>query len=494
MWKHLSLRARIFLLLAALIITTITGGLVTIWHTEATDSLFTSLVDKNFASFQAASELETALVMQKGYVTYFFLDGDAEWLQKLQEYHQTFLDKLHQARKLAYTETMAEVLNYIDTEYKRYNFIRAEVINYYRTGHRDRGNKLHQEARRLFWDIFNLCERYKLIQEHRIAYNRIESQKQARFINTLALIVIPLTIMLGLLLAYILVKQILEPIRQLTLEAGPPRSYSRSGDEVKTLSQRVYSLIEDVDQAQTQLELSQLQILQSEKLALVGKLAAGVAHSIRNPLTSVKMRLFSLDRSLELTPTQKEDFEVIGDEIRHIDTIVRHFLEFSRPPKLKMQKVSLSDVVDAALTLLRQRLESYGVTVTLRRPERLPVTWADPEQLKEVLVNLLLNACEAMAGGGVITIREGKGQLPQLGLAVFLRMSDTGPGVPTSARDKIFQPFFSTKEEGTGLGLSLAARIVEEHGGWIDLVSREGEGATFLITLPIRDEEPWASS
>ena len=265
-------------------------------------------------------------------------------------------------------------------------------------------------------------------------------------------------------------------------------------DEVEALSSRLHSLIEDVDQAQIELERSQEHLLQSGKWAMVGKLAAGVAHSIRNPLTSVNMRLFSLKRSLAMSSSQQEDFEVISEEIRHIDTIVRNFLEFSRPPKLKMQRVSPSDVVNMALVLLRYRLESYGVEMKLIRPHRLPEIWADPDQLKEVLVNLVLNACEVMVNGGVITIREEENLEPPLGPAAVIRVSDNGPGIPESVRDKIFQPFFSTKEEGTGLGLSIATRIIEDHGGRLELESGENEGATFIITLPLGKEESWATS
>jgi signal transduction histidine kinase len=199
------------------------------------------------------------------------------------------------------------------------------------------------------------------------------------------------------------------------------------------------------------------------------------------------MRLFSLKRSLAMSPSQKEDFEVIAEEIRHLDAIVRNFLEFSRPPKLKMQRLSPSDVVDGAVQLLRYRLEFYGVEVKLRRDQRLPEILADPDQLREVLANLLVNAYEAMVHGGVITIREEQGLDPALGPAAVIRVSDTGPGIPPSIRDKVFQPFFSTKEEGTGLGLSIATRIIEDHGGRLELESKENEGATFIITLPLKD-------
>jgi signal transduction histidine kinase len=481
-------------LLAALVLTTLAGGLVTMWYTEAIDSLLTSLIDKNLASFQAAEELENSLLRQKGFLTYYFLEGKPEYLEQLDQYHHAFLNWLHKARKSAYTEIMVEILNQIDSHYQNFRNTREQVIKLYQAGDRVQGAKLHQEVRRQYAAINELCERYKLIHDYTIVRTRGESQARARFINTVALVAMILVVGLGLMVAYILIKQILGPIRRLALETAPAGADLALPDEVKALSRRVHNLMEDVDQAQSQLERSQEHLLQAEKLALVGKLAAGVAHSIRNPLTSVKMRLFSLGRHLNLSPTQKEDFEVISEEIRHIDTIVRHFLEFSRPPQLKMQQISPSDVVDSALTLLHQRLESYGVRVELQRKERLPKTWADPEQLKEVLVNLLLNACEAMVHGGVIVIHEEKGQVAPLGQVAFLLVGDNGPGISASIQDKIFQPFFSTKEEGTGLGLSIAARIVQEHGGYLNLRSKEGEGTTFIITLPLREEEAGAPS
>jgi signal transduction histidine kinase len=494
MWKRLSLRARIFLMLTALVLTALSGGLVTVWHTRAMDSLLTSLIDKNVASFQAAEELETALLQQKGFTTYYFLDGDPQWLEQLNHYQQNFQEWLSKARKSAYTEAMGEILHQIEAQYQRYVDSRARVIKLYQEGQREKGAQLHKEVRRQFMELYNLCERYKLIHEYTISRARVESQARARFLNTLALVVMPGVAVLGVLLAYILIKQILEPIRKLALETASAPRHAPPTDEVTALSQQVYSLIEDVDQAQSQLSRSQEHLLQSEKWAMVGKLAAGVAHSIRNPLTSVNMRLFSMKRTLRLTASEKEDIEVISEEIRHIDTIVRNFLEFSRPPKLRMQRLSPSDVVDLALQLLSQRLEGYNVAVQLLRDQRLPAVWADPDQLKEVLVNLMVNACEAMVGGGTITIKEEEVIDKSLGHVTVIRVSDTGPGIPQPIQEKIFQPFFSTKEEGTGLGLSIAQRIIADHGGRLELASQENTGATFSITLPLKEDQAWAPS
>jgi signal transduction histidine kinase len=298
-----------------------------------------------------------------------------------------------------------------------------------------------------------------------------------------------ITVILGGLLGYILIKQVLIPIRELTLKTGTPDADGETPNvqnEVKALSERFQDLIEDVDQTKSKLKWSREHLLQAEKWALVGKLAAGVAHSVRNPLTSVKMRLFSMERSLALTTSQKEDFEVISEEIRHIDAIVGNFLEFSRPPKLKMQKISPSDCVDIAVQLLRHRLESYDVKVEVNRTLRLNEVMCDPDQIKEVIVNIIVNACEAMVDGGLISIEEERTVCENIGHAVSIKITDNGPGIPESIQEKLFQPFYSTKEEGTGLGLSIATRIVEEHGGRLGLNSQEGKGATFIINLPER--------
>ncbi len=494
MWKRLSLRTRILVLLIALVLTTIGGGLVTLWNNEAMDSLLTSLIDKNVASYHAAEELENALLQQKGYLTYYFLDGNPTWLKEIDRYNGSFEDWLGKARKSAYTEAMRETIAQIDTHYHQYVLARERVIELYREGKKEAGAKLHWEIRHQYIEILNLCKRYKVTHEFAIARVRTESRVRARFINAFALVAIPAVALLGLLLAYILIKQILGPIRQLTFASAPAQPGGRVPDEVAALSNRVHSLMEDVDLAQMELTRSQEHLLQSEKWAMVGKLAAGVAHSIRNPLTSVNMRLYSLKRSLAMSSSQQEDFEVISEEIRHIDTIVRSFLEFSRPPKLKMQRVSPSAVVDMALVLLRHRLESYEVEVKLIRQPGLPEIWADPDQLKEVLANLMLNACEVMVNGGVITIREEQQGGPPLGPVVVIRVSDNGPGIPESVRDKVFQPFFSTKEEGTGLGLSIATRIIADHGGRLELESKQNEGATFIITLPLGKDKSWATS
>jgi signal transduction histidine kinase len=486
MWRKMNLRLRIYLLLTTLVAITLVGALIMVWYTYRMEALLNSIVDKDVAAFQAAEELETALVNQKGFVSYYFLDGDPDWLRQLGEYRQIFRERLGEARDLAETENQRKAIRQIESEYAQYVTAKDQVISLYKAGEQKPANELHQQVRRNFFKILELCEEYKNLFRAGVREARKTSRSEAGKLRFIAGSAILIVLLLAVLLAFVLINHVLGPVRRLAREADREGASAKSFDEVKALSQSIRGLLKDYDHTHFELEKSREHLLQAEKMALVGKLAAGMAHSIRNPLTSVKMRMFSLGRTLELSVPQKEDLEVISEEIRHIDTIVQNFLEFSRPPKLKIQRISPSEVVDLVLQLLHHRLESYGVDIKINRRKVLPEILADPEQLKEVLVNLVVNACESMEGGGTITIQE-EAFTETPGRVVMLRVTDDGPGIPESIQEKVFQPFFTTKEEGTGLGLSIASRIVEEHGGRLDLRSKEGEGTTFVITLPVKE-------
>jgi len=482
---RLGLRARIYLLLASLVLITFLGGLITVWYTYRMDALLSYIVNRNLRAFQVAEALETALVNQKGFVTYFFQDGDPHWLRELEAYRQVFRERIKEARLSLETDDQEAAIDLIESEYRRYVYRQDRVIAQYRVGEREAGAALHKEIREHFFNILERCREYKALQKKRLTEVSEDSHAEAGRLRIIAGVALLIVLFLAFMLAFSLVKSILDPLRRLARDANREGGSVGAGDEVKALSLRVQDLIEEFDHTQTELERSREHLLQAEKMALVGKLAAGVAHSIRNPLTSVKMRLFSLSRSLDLSEQQKEDFDVISEEIRHTDTIVQNFLEFSRPPKLKMQKISLSEVVDVVLQLMHHRLESYAVEIRLERGRRLPEIQADPEQLKEVLFNLIVNACEAMGSGGTIVIREEILDSSR-GDKVVIYLTDNGPGIPQSIQERIFEPFFTTKEEGTGLGLSIATRIMEEHGGQLDVETEEGAGTTFMIKLPAR--------
>jgi signal transduction histidine kinase len=277
---------------------------------------------------------------------------------------------------------------------------------------------------------------------------------------------------------WVITREVLRPLEQIRRETLGERGLGQVAATMRELR-------EEVHRTQAELDESNRNLRHVEKLSMVGKLAAGVAHSVRNPLTSVKLRLFSLERGLTLDERSREDFAVIADAIKHVDGIVSSFLEFSRRPNLKLERVSPSAVVDASLRLIESRLVVFPVTLTVRRASKpLPDVLADPEQLREALLNILLNACEAMDYDGGLEVEELLVSGGGSALFACIRIRDSGPGIPKELLPDIFTPFFSTKEQGTGLGLPIAKGILEEHGGDIQVESTNA-GTAFSLLLPL---------
>ncbi|TVM17900.1 histidine kinase [Oceanidesulfovibrio indonesiensis] len=491
--RILGLRSRIFILLGILVAVNLTGALVTLWYVQRTQALFSETMEQGAEALDAAQEMQRALLSQRGYVSYFFMDGDESWLERLAQSKDDFEMWWRTSFDMARTKDERNLLFAIESEYVRYSVLKERVINIFRQGDRQRSVELHAEARQKFFQVNDLCRQFKQRQKKNIT-SLIEGYRtKFKILSWLAWSAIPAAAILGLLLAILIMRRVLAPIHRLkdVLSNRVDKSAQEAEvlDEVEYLGDRIQILLKDVGQAQDKLAKSREDLLQAEKLATIGKLAAGVAHSVRNPLTSVKMRLFTLERSLPSTPETREDLDVISEEIDFIDTILKNFLEFSRPPKLKPQPLSLSSVVDQTLQLLRHKLESMHIDVTVHREKPLPVVLGDPDQLKEVLVNLLINGMEAMGEGGAVTITEEEGVMEPYGRVAIVRVADNGPGLPHNVRAHLFEPFVSTKEDGTGLGLAISKRIVEEHGGWLHATSETGRGATFVIGLP-RMEAP----
>ncbi len=235
-------------------------------------------------------------------------------------------------------------------------------------------------------------------------------------------------------------------------------------------------------------ELTQSRALaiRNEKLASLGTLAAGVAHEIRNPLTAINVRLHSLKRGLAKDSSEQEDALVIDHEIQRLEHIVQEFLQFARPAEPKLVVVSADSLLAKVQSLFGSQLEKASIRLNL---ESVPDIWvrADPHQIEQVLINLIRNAAESIEHDGTITLRVRTDTARLTGRTrpvVVLEVSDTGKGIPPEARKRMFDPFFSTKEEGTGLGLVIASRIIEKHNGALEFRSEVNRGTTFTILLP----------
>jgi signal transduction histidine kinase len=224
-----------------------------------------------------------------------------------------------------------------------------------------------------------------------------------------------------------------------------------------------------------------------QKLASIGVLATGVAHEIRNPLTAIKFRLFSLRKSFDVDLASSEDFQTIRSEIDRLENLVKNFLEFARPAEPQFTQINAAELLQDVRHLLEPEMAGKNVTFKVDSTGSL-VFRGDRQQLRQVLINLAQNAGESMPEGGVVTLRAHSGVAalhPQRKPAIMIDVIDTGVGIDLETQKRLFDPFFSTKEGGTGLGLAIAARIIEQHGGLIQFSSRKDEGSTFSIILPL---------
>lgn len=233
-------------------------------------------------------------------------------------------------------------------------------------------------------------------------------------------------------------------------------------------------------------------IERQEKLASLGILASGVAHEIRNPLTAIKFRLFSLRKAVPAI-AQNEDASVIGNEINRLEDIVQDFLQFARPSEPKLTKTEVNRILEEAYALLNPQLRDEAIELKLegRETERTLV-YADAQQVKQVMINLIQNSAESIGRNGTITLRSRRGTAELDGRtrpAAILVVADTGKGIPPEVEARLFDPFFTTKEEGTGLGLAISARIVEKHGGLLRYETELNQGTTFEVVLPaVKDD------
>jgi signal transduction histidine kinase/NAD-dependent dihydropyrimidine dehydrogenase PreA subunit len=252
-------------------------------------------------------------------------------------------------------------------------------------------------------------------------------------------------------------------------------------------SEKIYQQLEkshrELRLSHQELEQAQAQLIRTEKLASLGQLAAGVAHEINNPLGTITIYGHLLLKGLDSDDPRREDAELIVKEANRAKEIVQGLLSFARETKLRPDQTDINELLDEVLGLVENQSLFHNIKTRRLFAQDLPSITADSTQLKQVFLNLILNAAQAMDGKGEITITTIGGKRK-----IKVKIKDTGPGIPPEIMDKLFSPFFTTKEKGTGLGLAISYGITERHGGRIDVISDLGKGSTFVVSLPVGKE------
>jgi signal transduction histidine kinase len=238
-------------------------------------------------------------------------------------------------------------------------------------------------------------------------------------------------------------------------------------------------VVQQVEEVTARLQQQQRELLRAEQLAAVGQLAAGVAHEVRNPLTGIKLLVEAARRPECPRPLEDEDLSMIERELVRVEQTVQGLLDYARLPAPRAELCDLYDIVRSSCDVIRARAARQLVDIRVHAPGVPALVLVDRDQLHTVLLNLLLNALDAMPSGGQLDLS----WTPARDRTLQITVSDTGIGIPHEMMDQVFQPFATTKPTGTGLGLSLAARIIEEHQGTIRALPCS-RGAQFVLTLP----------
>jgi signal transduction histidine kinase len=243
-------------------------------------------------------------------------------------------------------------------------------------------------------------------------------------------------------------------------------------------------LYEDLRNYVKRVEESQQALLRVEKMAAAGRLTASIAHEVNNPLQSVQNCLHLAGHEDLAPEKRKEYFELAKKELDRLMKTMQRMLDFYRPGAARVEQVDLLELLQHVLSLTSQQLGQRHISINTDLPESLPAIYAVSSQIQQIFFNLILNSLDAMPGGGELTINA-----KAVNNGVEMIFQDNGPGIPEEKRENIFEPFFSTKDGGTGLGLTVSYNIVTAHGGTLDLMEGHGPGACFRLFLPMGDKQ-----
>ena len=447
-----------------------------------------AILSQNVASLQAALELEIRVRQLRHHNLLYLMDPAAGDLDVIATDEQQFERALDDARRASQTEEERATIRAIDDGYKQYQQgladLRAAAAPH-RTPAEFRKLVDTHPIRR----VVDLCQELVRVSKEQMGQTAAESlrvSRQASWAMVLLGLAGPVG---GLVLGYGVARALSRSIYRLSvrvrdlagrLDQDVGSVQVAAGGDLHSLDRQMQGIVRRVEEVTERVQQHQRDLLRADQLAALGQLAASVAHEVRNPLTSIKMLVEAALRPRCPTPLNNEDLRIIHREVARLEQTVQGFLDFARLPTPRRDRCDLREAVGQARDLVRARAEQQKVAVVVHAPDHSVVGFVDRGQFATVLVNLFLNALDAMPQGGRVEIDLGADESGGVRLAVH----DTGAGIPPEMAGRLFTPFATTKATGTGLGLSLSSRILKEHGGDVTANNRPEGGASFVVTLP----------
>jgi signal transduction histidine kinase len=476
------------------------------WRVHRLGQRGTDIVSENVASMRAAEKFETVIREIRYRLKRYLSTENDRHLDHIAGLLPEAEHWLEQADRLGKTQREQQLIAEIQQGLTATQQVFDEQLQASRGANTGDANELEQVADEVIHQRV-----LPPVQEY-IALNQQEADRSSRRNRSTAnelmfgLLVGTCGGVAGLLAGYLIARRVSRTIIQLSF---PLRDVAGKLDEIvgpvavaadpglrdleqvlQLVSQRITTVVE-------RLQESERETLRAEQLAAVGQLAAGMAHELRNPLTSIKAIIQLADEPHGVTP---RDREVVQEEIGRLEKSIQTFLDFSRPPHLEPRRLELGSLVQQTIDLVSYRAERQHIELRYAAAlEPVPVV-ADAGQIRQVVLNLVLNAFEAVGRGGTVWVEvvatPQPDPQPEFAAAeaslhrAQIRVVDNGPGLPQELGQRIFEPFFSTKETGVGLGLSICRRIVEAHDGEIEVSPRPQGGCVFLVTLPAEPASP----
>jgi len=445
------------------------------------------LLAENVTSLQAAQELEIRVRQLRFHNLLYLLDPRPERLGPIQEDQDSFESALTLARQVSQAPEEQRQISAIEEGYQAYKMEQAKLRA------ATQGEALHKayqaaDSHRVRL-VVNPCQELLRLNKEKMSHVAEESQRVSHD-GFMAMLFLGLAGPLGgLVVGYGVTRGFKKSIYRLSVRVQDMAqhldrdmgSVSLVADgDIQTLEEQMKFIVQRVEQAAKQLQQQQRELLRTEQLSQVGQLAAGVAHEIRNPLTGIKMLVEAALRPQDPRPLKEEDLQIMFREVKRLEQTVQSFLDFARLPTPRIAPCDLRAVIQQAWDLVQARARDQQVELRVNVPAEPVMAAVDAGQLTTVLVNLFLNALDVIGKSGSVEAR-----LSNYGNGTIdLSIHDNGPGIPPAIMERIFQPFATNKPHGTGLGLYLSARILEEHGGSITAGNRPEGGASFSIKLP----------
>jgi two-component system sensor histidine kinase HydH len=482
-------------------------GIVTAWHVHRSQKEISDDLAYNVISMRAAEEIAIGIRDVRTQLDHFLFTGDRKCLEAIPALRQETDHWLAEAARSAVTDREHELIASIRHGYAHFWGEFDRVLREPATADLPRQmRELNNDA--LTNEILNPAQEFLDYNEEQIAKNSEDNQAMAdHMVFGLALLGVcgPVA---GLLAGYGIARGLSRSFVRLSLpirdaagklnEVVGPVSFSADLglEELEAVLQR---MADQVGAVVNRLQQSQREALRAEQLAAVGQMAAGMAHELRNPLTSMKILVQAASGRGLPASLEGRDLAVLEDEITRLEDSIRTFLDFARPPQPEKRPLDAREAIQQITTLVSGRATQQGVEVTVTMPPEPVLIRADQGQIRQVVLNLLLNALDAVAPGGSIQVRLSGPDAGTLGFRpsrrpkrLRLTVADTGCGLPSDLGEQIFEPFVSTKVTGIGLGLSICKRIVEAHDGEIQASNRPRGGALFTVRLPLAAQpEPY---